>query len=319
MSGGRTETGAGRELRSIGQLARRVGLPVGTVRFWSDTGILPPTQRSSGGFRLYDDAAVLRCELVLTLRELGLGLESIQEILAGQTTLARVAEVHVAALDAEMRTLRLRRAVLSTVARRGSTPEEALHLRKLVHLSVVERQRILEDSVDRTFAGTESDGDGSTVRDWMREICGTLPSEPTVEQVDAWVELADLVTDPEFEQRLRQMLTDDTDADLGYDLRPAVMQRAGHALAEGITPGSAQGREIVDRIVGPAPPSVRHALGLRLELLADESLERFWALAGVLQGHRPGPSAIPAFQWLIAGLHTETASPRTRHIFAADI
>ncbi|BEL03991.1 MerR family transcriptional regulator [Actinoplanes sichuanensis] len=296
-------------LRTIGQLAQRVGLPVRTVRFWSDIGILPPTGRTNGNYRLYDDAAVLRCELVLTLRELGLGLEAIQQIMAEQTTLARVAAVHVAALDAEIRTLRLRRAVLSTVARRGSTLEEAVHMRKLAHLSVTERQRTLRDFVDRTFDGLALDADAETVREWMREIPDLLPDDPTADQVDAWIELADLVTDPAFTHRLRRMLTAESEDLLGYDLRPAVLELAGHALAEDITPDSPRGREIVDRIVETTRPSMREALADQLELLADPSLERFWTLTAVLQGRDPGPTAIPAFRWLISGLRSAIAVP----------
>ena len=34
-------------LLSIGELARRSGLPVRTIRFWSDAGVLPPAERQS--------------------------------------------------------------------------------------------------------------------------------------------------------------------------------------------------------------------------------------------------------------------------------
>ena len=61
-------------LLSIGELARRTGLPVRTIRFWSDAGVLPPAARAEGGRRLYDAACVAQVELVATLRELGLGL-----------------------------------------------------------------------------------------------------------------------------------------------------------------------------------------------------------------------------------------------------
>lgn len=33
---------------SIGELARRAGLPVRTIRFWSDAGMLPPAARTGG-------------------------------------------------------------------------------------------------------------------------------------------------------------------------------------------------------------------------------------------------------------------------------
>ncbi|MFD0471301.1 MerR family transcriptional regulator [Nonomuraea thailandensis] len=47
----------GDTLYSIGDLARRTGLTVKTVRFYSDAGIVPPTCRSHAGYRLYDRAA----------------------------------------------------------------------------------------------------------------------------------------------------------------------------------------------------------------------------------------------------------------------
>ena len=39
-------------LHSIGDLARRTGLPVKTIRFHSDRGLVPPTGRSPVGLRL---------------------------------------------------------------------------------------------------------------------------------------------------------------------------------------------------------------------------------------------------------------------------
>ncbi len=33
---------------TIGQLARRTGVPVRTIRFWSDIGLIPPTERTAG-------------------------------------------------------------------------------------------------------------------------------------------------------------------------------------------------------------------------------------------------------------------------------
>ena len=58
------------DLFTIGQLARRTGLTVRTIRFWSDLDLLPPTTRSGGGYRLYDAGAVARLELVRSLRAL---------------------------------------------------------------------------------------------------------------------------------------------------------------------------------------------------------------------------------------------------------
>ena len=57
------------ELFTIGQLARRTGVPTRTVRFWSDAGLVPPASRSASGYRLYDAAAVPAFEwLIAALR-----------------------------------------------------------------------------------------------------------------------------------------------------------------------------------------------------------------------------------------------------------
>jgi DNA-binding transcriptional MerR regulator len=57
-------------LYTIGDLARRTGLPVRTIRFYSDTGLLPPTDRSPANHRRYDLTAITRLVLIRTLRGL---------------------------------------------------------------------------------------------------------------------------------------------------------------------------------------------------------------------------------------------------------
>ena len=43
------------DLYTIGELARRSGMSVRTIRFYSDTGLVPTAGRSEAGYRLYDD------------------------------------------------------------------------------------------------------------------------------------------------------------------------------------------------------------------------------------------------------------------------
>jgi DNA-binding transcriptional MerR regulator len=129
-------------LFTIGQLASRTGVPARTIRFWSDAGLVPPAARSGSGYRLYDGDAAARLDLVRTLRELGFGLDVVQAVLSRTRTVAEVAAAHVAVLDAQVRALRLRRAVLSTVARHGHTIEETLIMHKLAQLSARERQQL---------------------------------------------------------------------------------------------------------------------------------------------------------------------------------
>lgn len=103
-------------LYSIGDLSRRTGLTVKAIRFYSDQGIVPPTDRSPARYRLYGLDALARLSLVRTLRELGLDLASVRKVLEREASITEVAEAHADALDVQIRTLRLRRAVCRTAS-----------------------------------------------------------------------------------------------------------------------------------------------------------------------------------------------------------
>src|SRR5688500_3674562 len=105
----------GDTLYTIGELARRTGVPVRTIRFYSAAGVVPPAGRTEAGYRLYDLNAMARLDLVRTLRELGIDLTTIQRVLSREITVPEVAAAHAEAVDVQIRTLRLRRAVLRAV------------------------------------------------------------------------------------------------------------------------------------------------------------------------------------------------------------
>ncbi|GLW07972.1 MerR family transcriptional regulator [Microtetraspora sp. NBRC 13810] len=294
------------ELYTIGRLARRTGLSVHTIRFWSDAGVVPPTERSAGRYRLYDEAALARLDLVRALRELGIGLDDVQAILAREVTVAEVAEVHARLLDAEIRSLRLRRAVLRAIARRGGTTEETLLMHRLARLSAAERQQIIDDFVHGVLDGLPVDDDAAIVAEWMRELPAELPEDPAPEQIAAWVELAELVADGDFRQRVRAIAlaaAEGPSVDSALDLRRLVLEEAGRALADDVTPESEQGRAALNGIVDRRLPAAeRTRLLAWLETVADPRVERYWQLIAALNGHRPAPSAVPAFAWTIAAL-----------------
>ncbi|MFF8384665.1 helix-turn-helix domain-containing protein [Streptomyces kanasensis] len=294
-------------LLTIGELARRTGLPVRTIRFWSDNGVVEPTDRSTGGYRLYDPDAVARLDLVRTLRELGLDLDTVRRVLARQVTVHDVAAAHLRAVEAELRTLHVRRAVLRRVARHGTTTEEMRLMHELTRMSADERQRIIDDFVHATFDGLPTEGPGGHIARAMRALPAELPTDPTPEQLDAWVELAELVGDEGFRARVREMAV--AGARTGPEPRPQgpdpalVAEHAGRAVREGIAPESAAGREVLHRIVDPAlAPVDRARLADHLATFTDVRVERYWQLLGVLDDRPPFPPQAPAFTWLITAL-----------------
>ncbi|MDX2933498.1 MerR family transcriptional regulator [Streptomyces ipomoeae] len=297
----------GTGLFTIGQLARACGLSVRTIRYWSDEGILHPVTRSTGGYRLYDAEAVARLELIRTLRELGLGLDQVRKVLAGEETVAEVAATHVAALDAQIRALRVTRAVLSTVARRGSTAEEMTLMNKLARLSAAERGRIIDDFMEETFGGLDTaDPD---IRTRLRFSLADLPEDPTPEQVDAWVELAELIQDPGFRARMRQAVEFNA-ADRGPDV-PAgtslwfmsrLVQLAGKALQEGVDPASPAAEEVLTGLLGDAD---RAAVLERMESATHAQLARFRELAARVRGLEAPAAHAEEFAWVVAALRAQ--------------
>lgn len=254
---------------------------------------------------MYDVEAVARVDLVRTLRELGLDLDQVREVLRRQTTLADVAAEHVRALDAEIRTLKVRRAVLRSVAQRRSSTEEMRIMHKMAKLSAAERQRLIDEFVDEVFEGCRPDHPGARIAHGMRMLPSELPDDPTPEQVDAWVELAELVADEAFRASCRKMaVTADTNRqpEQPFDNDQA-LAAAKRALADNVEPASAEARKILDGFLDPAlPADERQKWADRLDTFTDRRVGRYWELLAILNGWPRRPSSIPEMEWIIAAL-----------------
>lgn len=66
----------------IGQVAARTELSIRTVRHYDDVGLVTPSVRSAGGFRLYADADVHRLLVVRRMKPLGFTLAEMKDLLA---------------------------------------------------------------------------------------------------------------------------------------------------------------------------------------------------------------------------------------------
>jgi DNA-binding transcriptional MerR regulator len=240
---------------------------VRTIRFYSDRGLLPPTSRSPAGYRRYDLDALARLDLVRTLRALGVDLAAIQQVLDREISVPEVAAAHAEALEVQIRTLRLRRAVLRAVAKRGSSPQEMELMHKLAKLSDAERRRIIHQFIDEVFGDLDANPDLVAM---LRSAMPELSDDPTPTQVDAWVELAELVQDPDFKASVRRaadhQAADRADGDqsgLHHELSSQIRARVEAARADGIDPASEQARLILADLVGryvqpsarPTPPT----------------------------------------------------------------
>jgi Hg(II)-responsive transcriptional regulator len=104
---------------TIGEVARRAGVGVETVRFYERRGLLNEPERKPSGYRQYAADAVTRLRFIRRAKDLGFSLKEIQELIAlrldpsaSRADVRRRAEAKVADIDARIRDLRRMREAL---------------------------------------------------------------------------------------------------------------------------------------------------------------------------------------------------------------
>ncbi|MFD7511283.1 MerR family transcriptional regulator [Streptomyces sp. NPDC059853] len=334
------------ELYPIGDVARRTGLSVTAVRYYDDAGIVPATEVTEAGHRLYDVTAIARLELVRTLRELDTGLDGIRQLLDGQTDLHGLLAAHLEIVERQSRALRARRAVLRTLLKQNGTADRAALLHRLASLSDEERERI----IDTFWTEVVTDLDLTPGHaDRLRTARPALPEDPTTAQLEAWLELADLVQDEEFRRAVRTELRDTYGTPEGRFTTTAPVQHFIHEKGAPImerllaehragTPADAPHvQELIDAFVqavpwdlAPQPDGSRRARLARLysqyerlreaaqqegadhPFAANPAHDRYLSLVAVINGTPPadtGTDGPPPFTWLAAALSASADGP----------
>jgi DNA-binding transcriptional MerR regulator len=313
------------ELYSIGDVARRTGLSVSAIRFYSDAGVITPTAHTGAGYRRYNIRAVASLELIRTLRELGASLEDIRQLLADEITLPDLAAAHLALVERQLSRFQARRAVLRTIVRQHTATEQVSLMHKLASMSDDDRVQLIEDFWTEVTHGLGIQDFIDYLRPWRPR----LPEEPTSEQLEAWIELADLVQDAAFRQEVRQYFQDtfamaadereSTPTEDEVEHQVAILAEAKAAAESGLPVDSPQAQELAGRWVtwwaartrdqntadvqrqitgaDPAPHVARHAA----------LLGRYNTLTATING-APPPEATdaPASTWLHAAVKALT-------------
>ncbi|MEL7182816.1 MAG: Cu(I)-responsive transcriptional regulator [Pseudomonadota bacterium] len=66
---------------NISAAAQAAGLPVKTVRYYADIGLVDPVDRTPSGYRRYDQSAVRRLTFVRRAREFGFPIDACRDLL----------------------------------------------------------------------------------------------------------------------------------------------------------------------------------------------------------------------------------------------
>lgn len=299
----------------IGELAQRTGMTVRAIRFYSDRGLVPVAERTPAGYRRYDAEAVARLDLIRTLRELGLNLPTIRQVVDRELALADVAAAHAEALSVQIKTLRFRRAALLAVAQRGS----ARLLSEVTAFSTDERRRLADEFLDSVF-GDHSEHpafDGIA-----RSLTPELPDDPTAEQVDAWVEWAQLARDPDFRGSLSRLAAQhaaDQRGRLRRDVVATVRDMASPVMYA--PPASPQAAQVVSMVLadygdvcGLEPgDELQQRLISRLEAAKDPRRERYLHHLSVINGWTESEPLGPALEWFLEALQATTSATAAAH------
>ncbi|MBQ0928662.1 MerR family DNA-binding protein [Saccharopolyspora endophytica] len=148
----------------IGELARAVGVNPKTVRYYEGIGLLPAADRTSAGYRVYNDSDVERVRFIKAAQWLGLRLDEIAEVLALRDADQRpcgyvrgVLHEHVADIDeriAELQAMRWNLLRLEEKADRLASEPGAAS----ASCPLIDHVRASESGVELTF---HSDGSPS--------------------------------------------------------------------------------------------------------------------------------------------------------------
>ncbi|TDT28460.1 DNA-binding transcriptional MerR regulator [Streptomyces sp. BK208] len=302
-------------LYSIGELSVRTGVPVRTIRFYSDTGLLPPTDRTPAGYRRYDEAALGRLHLVGVLRELDVDLGTVRRVLDGDLSVADVAAAHADATALQIRALRLRHSMLRLVARRGAGPEETVLMHRIARLTSDERRRAVADFIAGLGADTPQSRDAAAA---LRTALPELPEEPSDAQLAAWVELAELIADDDFRARMARAALPPADEEVLPDVAPEavaelipyVRQTVAAAREAGIDPEAAGAVPVADAVAErfaavlgrPDGPELREWMARRFEAGHDPLVERYWRLVWAVNDWQVIPGHQPFQPWMARAL-----------------
>lgn len=292
---------------SIGEVSKRTGIPVKTLRFYSDEGIVPPSGRTRSNYRLYSEADVVRLDLVRTLREAGVGLEAIRSVLRREISLADVLRLRLGTVEAHIASLQHVAAALRAALRSEPTEHDIRRISAVTRLSNEERRTVIARFYERVSDGLPVDPQWKT--SMIDALAPKLPDVPTPEQLDAWIEMSEILNDPKFIESMRAMSKEtwsgDFDAVAYQRATGEIVREARAAMDAGHAPSSAEGKRIATAFADVSAKATRREVDDKLLaelhdkfLWHDPRASRLWELAAFLQGRPAAKSHVEEWRWI---------------------
>jgi DNA-binding transcriptional MerR regulator len=308
-------------LLKIGDLAKLSGVSVKTIRHYSDTDVLPPSSTTEAGFRLYSQSDWARLELIRTLREAGFGLSAIKKLLQNKSEVSSVLTLQLSAIEENMRNLQRQQALIKLALHQGA--DHALtylnHARSLAYLDAAGRKHFLNKHLNRALEKTPAESDWKANLWLWQEGILDLSEEIDGAKFGVWLELAELILNDSFTQRLNDMAKSSWEYQKGRDgieewrtSRNQVLTDALKAAQQDELPQGQQCQILVQRYIDVNaallkrtndPTFPRYLLEF-IEGIADPRFQRYWELIGILKSRLPETMwcKYQARGWLVEGL-----------------
>ncbi|MDX3214479.1 MerR family transcriptional regulator [Streptomyces sp. ME02-6991-2B] len=295
---------------SIGELAAGTGVPVKTLRYYSDCGLLPVAARSAGGHRRYGPEAWERIRLIRRLRALDTPIATITRVVTGERSLGELVATELEVVQERLTELRWRQATLESL---DDCPSEE-RLRRLEILSRVQRlpqaRRALTDHWHRELPAAMP---RRRLDIMVAMLSPEPPRDPGPASVLAYAELHLLISTPSFTRWTRDHDQEMREAPAFYAEVDEAAAATAAALAQGLPPSAG---DAVNAFVSahararrePDTPAFRaylHKLVSRSSGF-DPRLERYWSLVGTVTGGRVLDMTV-AHKWLTDGLSLSIA------------
>ncbi|HWV35392.1 MAG TPA: MerR family transcriptional regulator [Thermomicrobiales bacterium] len=290
---------------SIGDLSRRTGVPVKTIRFYSDQGIVPPAEVTDAGYRRYAEDDVVRLETVRTLRAAGFDIATIREMLDRTLAPVEAMRLQVETLAVQERTLRRQRLMLERAIERGDVPGYPERGRALALLSAAERSAFLRHRIASGVEGV--DVDASWWNGFMAAAVEGIPEEVDDDQLVAWTELADMIDDASFAEAIRRTAesfwerfvgNDGMSLDVWQERQQALIECVREAMRAGVEPGSRAGAAIIDDWRDSLGPAGDEILAHMIET-HDPRLARYWKLIAIVKRLPYDRELDAAWTWIL--------------------
>jgi DNA-binding transcriptional MerR regulator len=292
---------------TIGEMAERTGLTVKTLRFYANAGLLPPSGRSEGNYRLFTLDDVMRALAIRSLREAGFTIREIGAVLGCDLPLKEALSLRLAAVEAQMKALKRVASALRLALRSDPSEDDLRRLLTVTRLSNADRKAAIEQFYARVSEGI------AISPEWRREMIEAsvpdLPDDPSPEQLEAWIELSGMISDPGFIEAMRnnarEVWTADFDQAAYRRAWGDITGRVNAAMAAGLGPDAPEAATILAdwlaayaAAMGRAPDDAFKAWWREKIETHDERATRYWELVAVLRGTQKPDRYIEGWAWM---------------------